>query len=59
MPGNVEVKRSSDANLHRKVDVRLPGKGKTQSEVVSQLTLLIKITVLHRPCSVAAEPLHH
>ena len=30
---------------------------KTQSKVVAQLTLLVAITVLHRSCSVAAEPL--
>jgi len=30
----------------------------TQSKVVAQLTLLVAITVLHRSCSVAAEPLH-
>ena len=30
----------------------------TQSTVVAQLTLLVAITVLHRSCSVAAEPLH-
>ena len=30
----------------------------TQSKVVAQLTLLVAMTVLHRSCSVAAEPLH-
>ena len=30
----------------------------TQSKVVAQLTLLAAITVLHRSCSVAPEPLH-
>ena len=30
----------------------------TQSTIVYQLTLLVAITVLHRSCPVAAEPLH-
>ena len=30
----------------------------TQSQVVAHLTLLVAITVSHRPCSVAAGPLH-
>ena len=32
---------------------------RTQSKVVAQLALLVAITVWHRSCSVAAEPLHH
>jgi len=31
---------------------------RTQSKIVAQLTLLVAITVLHRSCSVAADPLH-
>ena len=30
----------------------------TQSKVVAKLTLLVAVSVLHRSCSVAAEPLH-
>ena len=31
---------------------------RTQSEVVAPSTSLVAITVLHRSCTVAAEPLH-
>ena len=44
--------------LARPVHFHLRKVVRMQSKVVTQLTLLFAITVLHRSCSVAAEPLH-
>ena len=46
-------------HVPRQQHLHVGGKGfKAQSKVVAQLTLSVAITVLHRSCSVAAEPLH-